>query len=283
MAEMKDKAGEGATWKPYDRPSKAFTATVLTVFCIILGFPLIGMLYFTFRSSTGGFTIGHWAELFASSTTDIWDSLGSGLVNSLLLVALTILIEYAVVIPAIILIDVRFPRVQRKMRIFMLLPIAIPAIILVVGLAPIFSVLSEFLGSGTWTLAFAYGIIAMPFVYTTIASDLDGMNAKTLTQAAESLGASWWRTLIDIIVPSLRRSISSVTLITAAIVLGEYTIASLLNRETLQTDLVMISQSDVYLSVIITFIVLVVTFVALFLVSGIGRGTRKSRSGEKTI
>lgn len=169
------------------------------------------------------------------------------------------------------------------MRIFMLLPIAIPAIILVVGLAPIFSVLSEFLGSGTWTLAFAYGIIAMPFVYTTIASDLDGMNAKTLTQAAESLGASWWRTLIDIIVPSLRRSISSVTLITAAIVLGEYTIASLLNRETLQTDLVMISQSDVYLSVIITFIVLVVTFVALFLVSGIGRGTRKSRSGEKTI
>ena len=156
----------------------------------------------------------------------------------------------------------------------MLLPIAVPAIILVVGFAPVFSVLSIIIGSDSWTLGLAYGIIAMPFVYTAIESDLSGMNATTLTQAAESLGASWWRILFSIILPCLRRSITAATLITSAIVLGEYTIASLLNRETLQTDLVMVSQSDVYLSVIITLIMLVLKFISIFVVSGAGRGRK---------
>ncbi len=266
-----------SVWKRYDRPSNAVRNVILTVFALFLALPIVGMLYFTFRSATGGFTLDHWLDLFTGESSSSWSALEDGLINSIVLVLVTIAIEYVIVIPALVLIDVRFPRIKRYMRIFMLLPIAIPAIILVVGFAPIFSVLSNLFSADVWTLALAYGIIALPFVYTTIEADLSGMNAATLAQAAESLGAGWWRILVSIMLPCLRKSIVSATLITSAIVLGEFTIASLLNRETLQTDLIVISKSDVYVSVIITLIVLVLTFIALFLVSGAGKNHKERK------
>ena len=265
---------EAGMWRPYDRPSTVTRNVILIAFALLFALPIVGMLYFTFRSATGGFTMDHWIELLSPDTSSSIEQMQVGLFNSLVLVAVTIAIEYVIVIPALVLIDVRFPRLKRWMRVFILLPIAIPAIILVVGFAPIYSWLSMWVDSGEWTLALAYGILALPFVYTTVAADLGGMNATTLVQAAESLGAGWWRILIGVIVPCLRKSIISATLIIAAIVLGEFTIASLLNRETLQTDLIVISKSDVYLSVIVTLIVLVLTFIALYLVSGLGKGRR---------
>ncbi|MCI1635338.1 ABC transporter permease [Bifidobacterium sp.] len=258
-------------WKPYDRPSTTARRMILIIFLIFLALPLTGMVYFTFRSATGGFTFDHWAELFSAGESSSWDLLATGVINSVILVIVTIAIEYVIVIPALIVIHVKLPRIHRAMRVLMLLPIAIPAIILVVGFAPIFAVVADYVSSDSWTLALAYGVIALPFVYTTIDADLNGLNASTITEAAQSLGANWWTILTGLIVPCLRKSIISATLITTAIVLGEFTIASLLNRDTLQTELITISQSDVYLSVIITLIVLVLTFIALFLVSGFGR------------
>lgn len=268
-------ADQMPVWSPYDRPTQVFRRVVLVLFAVFIALPLIGMVYFTFRSSTGGFTTEHWTTVFSPRGSDIWDSLGPGLYNSLILVVCTVVIVYVLVIPAIILIDVRFPRMRRMMRVFMLFPIAVPAIILVVGFAPVFAFLSRVVGPGSWTLSLAYGVLAMPFVYTTVESDLSGLHAGTLVQAAESLGSRWSRTLVLVLVPCLRRSIVSATLMVCAIVLGEFTVASLLNRETLQTDLIVISQGDVYVSVIITLIVLVGTFAALFAVSGAGgRRTR---------
>ena len=272
------KTGSGQIWKRYDRPSRIGHLVVLLLFMLFMLLPVIGMLYFTFRSATGGYTLDHWKALF-SSETDSLTSLQGGLVNSLVLVIVTLMIEFIIIIPALVLIHVRFPHVARLMHSLMLLPIAIPAIILVVGYAPIYSFLSLHVDSGTWTLALAYGIIAMPFVYTTIESDLRGINALTLTQAAESLGAGWGRILISVIAPCLRRSIIASTLITTAIVLGEFTIASLLNRQTLQTDLIVISQSDVYFSVIVTLIVLILTFLSLFVVSGAARQENHASRG----
>ncbi len=276
---------QNGAWSRYDRPSLAARRIILALFFLLVALPVIGMLYFSFRSTDGGMTTSHWAELFSSAAPRALRMLNRGLGNSLAIVLVTIAIEYVVVIPTLVLLDVRFPRSRRWMRVLMLLPIAIPAIILVVGYAPVFSFIYQWISTSQWTLAFAYGIISLPFVYTTIEADLMGMNAATLTQAAESLGAGWLRTLWSVLLPGLRKSIVSCTLITAAISLGEFTIASLLNRETLQTDLIVISQSDVYLSVVVTLIILILTFVALFLVSGAGAQRRPGHGtgGRKRI
>lgn len=265
-----------AGWRRYDQPAAGLRRAVLALFGICFALPIAGMLYFTFRSVTGGFTLGHWKELFTGASTLV-GALEPGLTSSLAITAITIGIEFAIVIPAVVLIHVKLPRLRQAMGVFMLLPIAIPAIILVVGLAPVFSWIASFAGSGAWTLALAYGVLALPFVYTTLSADLAGLDGSTLAQAAESLGAGWLQTLRLVLLPNLKRGIVSCTLVTAAIALGEFTIASLLNRTTLQTALISISKSNVYGAVIITLIVLALTFAALFAMAGAGRRGRRDR------
>lgn len=269
-------------WNRYDRPSRITGTVILSLFAAVVTVPVIGLASFTFRSPNGGMTLDHWRALFAGQGSFIVKELRAGLLNSLMLVAVTLLIAFVVIIPAIVLIEVRFPRLHQVMHTLMLLPMAVPAIILVVGLAPVFSVTTRIFGTNTWSLALAYGILAMPYIYTTLTAGLDGMHAQTLAQAAQSLGASWHRTLLTVLLPCLRRPLVTSTLITTAIVLGEFTISSLLNRVTLQTALIAVGKTDVFLSVIVTLLVLLTTFAALYVCGGIGRATaERNRTNHK--
>jgi len=106
------------------------------------------------------------------------------------------------------------------------------------------------------------------------------MGAKTLVEAARSLGASWFTVLWRVIVPGVRRGLTSATLITAAVVLGEFTVSSLLNRVTMQVALVEVSKSDPYAAVITSLLSLVIVFALLFIFASIRpRGQRKQRGG----
>ena len=46
-------------------------------------------------------------------------------------------------------------------------------------------------GSDAWTLAFAVGIIVLPYAFRPIAANLAAFDLVTLTEAARSLGGSW--------------------------------------------------------------------------------------------
>ena len=53
---------------------------------------------------------------------------------------------------------------------------------------------------------------------------------RTLTEAAQSLGAGWPTILVQVILPNMRVALLSGAFLTFAIVIGEFTIASLLAR-----------------------------------------------------
>jgi putative spermidine/putrescine transport system permease protein len=95
-----------------------------------------------------------------------------------------------------------------------------------------------------------------------------------LTEAARTLGASWPRVMATVIAPTLRRGILAAAFITVAVVLGEYTIASLLNRVNLQTALVQVSRSDPYAAVIFALLALLFAFVLLLLMGRVGTARR---------
>ena len=94
-------------------------------------------------------------------------------------------------------------------------------------------------GSGVWTLAFAYGITVLPYAYRAIqAEPRRHRPCVTLTEAARTLGASWLHRCSGVVLlPNLRRGMLAAAFISVAVVLGEFTIASLLNRVNLQTAL----------------------------------------------
>ncbi|KAM9861947.1 hypothetical protein ACI1US_02220 [Leucobacter sp. BZR 635] len=259
------------------RPSPGVARTVVIAIGAVFLVPLIAMLEFTLRSTTGGYGFDHWTALFAPENERGYRVLYQGLQNSLVLALITLGIVLLLFFPTIVLVHLRFPRLQRALDLLTVLPIAIPAIVLVVGFAPIYRVIGQTVGSGAWTLALAYGVLVLPFAYRAIASDLTGMDARVRAEAARSLGASWPIVLLRVIAPGVRRGLLAASLITLAIVLGEFTVSSLLNRVTLQTALLQISQSDPFVAVAVSLLSLIGAFVLLMLVSATGRAPRARR------
>jgi len=74
--------------------------------------------------------------------------------------------------------------------------------------------------------------------------------------------------------PNLRRGILAASFISVAVVLGEFTIASLLNRVNLQTALLQVSQSDPFVAVIFALLALGFVFILLLVIGRLGRARR---------
>jgi len=175
-------------------------------------------------------------------------------------------------------VHLRFPQLRPVFEFMALLPISIPAIVLVVGLSPIYLQIARTLGTGTWTLAFAYGITVLPFAYRAIQASIDATDLRTLSEAARTLGASWVTVVLKVLAPNLRQGLLAASLISVAVVLGEFTIASLLNRQVFQTAMIVVRNQDPYLPAIFTLLALLLVFILLLIIGRAARGTGKARS-----
>jgi putative spermidine/putrescine transport system permease protein len=232
--------------------------------------PLVSTWLYTMRDGDG-FSGVHWAGLFDPSRARILAPIWTGLSNSLVLAGLTVALVLFLLAPTMILINLNFPKLRRAFEFLVLLPISIPAIVLVVGLAPIYLVIGRTVGTGAWTLAFAYGITVLPFAFRSIQASIDAIDVTTLAEAARSLGARWPTVVLRVLVPNLRPGLLAASLISTAVVLGEFTIASLLNRQVLQTSLFVVSKMDAYAAEMFTLMSLGLAFVLLIVIGRLGR------------
>ena len=106
-----------------------------------------------------------------------------------------------------------------------LLPIAVPAIVLGFGLMLVFSSDAlPYLGS-TWVLVGGHVVLGLPYLLQVLVGDMRHLG---LERAEESLGASFPRRFLDIVLPSLRHSLLSGSVIVAALSIGEFQLSNLL-------------------------------------------------------
>jgi putative spermidine/putrescine transport system permease protein len=256
-------------------PGRLARTLILVLVGGIFAVPILAMIEFTLRRGlVGGYDFHRWTDLIQGGLTGEYRPVLVALGNSVGLAVGTVLIILVLLVPTMLLVHIRFPRMRRLLEIVCILPISIPAIVLVVGLAPVFSVVARVFGSGVWSLAFAYGIAVLPFAYRAIQSNLDGVDVRTLSEAARTLGAGWGSVLLRVLVPNLRRGILAGAFIAVAVVLGEFTIASLLNRVNLQTALVVVGKNDPYTAVILSLVALFVAFLLLIMIGRLGSERR---------
>jgi putative spermidine/putrescine transport system permease protein len=256
------------------RPVVRWVIGVLVV--AVFAIPIVSMVEYTLRD-VSGHSFAHWTALFDPANAAAYRPIWTGLGNSLVLAVVTVAIVLLVLAPTMVLVSLRYPRLRRPLEFLALLPITIPAIVLVVGLAPVYLVIGRTFGTGIWTLAFAYGITVLPFAYRSIQSSIEATDLTTLSEAARSLGASWSDVLLRVIAPNLRPGLVAASLISVAVVLGEFTIASLLNRQNLQTALVVVGKQDPYASVILSLLALVFAFLLLLVIGGAASGSPRAR------
>lgn len=163
-------------------PSLATRWVIGVVVGAFFAVPLISTFLFTLRDPEGGLSFARWTALFdpaaAATLKPIWTGLG----NSLILAVVTVAIVLLLLAPTMILVNLRFPKLKPAFEFAVLLPISIPAIVLVVGLAPIYLQIGRTFGTGTWTLAFAYGITVLPFAFRSIQASIDAADLRTLSR-----------------------------------------------------------------------------------------------------
>ncbi len=263
-------------------PGRVTRWVIVAVIGVLFLVPIVAMVEFTLRKGVdGGHDFARWATVFGGGLTPEFKPIFTGLGNSLLLAVVTVLVMLVLLVPTMVLVRIRFPQLQRVLEFICLLPITIPAIVLVVGLAPVYSVVSKMFGSGVWTLAFAYGVIVLPYAYRSIQANLVAVDVVTLSEAARSLGAGWLTILFRVVVPNIRRGLLAASFISVAVVLGEFTIAALLNRVNLQTALLVVNKADPFIAVIFALLALLFAFVLLLAIGFIGGGGRPGRRSRR--
>jgi putative spermidine/putrescine transport system permease protein len=239
------------------------------VLVVILGYlllPLVSMLEFATRGPRDTRTIEPFLAIF--SDPNLFDAI----TVSLEIAVLTVLGMVLLLVPTMTWAQLRVPRMRRVIEFLCLLPLAIPAVVLVVGIAPIYRFLLINVSSSTLILTFVDIVLVLPFAYRSIDGGLRAADVATLSDAARSLGASWPRVMAEIIVPNVRTGILSAAVLAVALVLGEYTISSLLSFQTLQVVIFLLGKRDASISVAVSFASLLFVFVLLILIARFAPG-----------
>lgn len=250
--------------------AKVIRAALWLLFGVFFLFPLYAMADFSTRNLVaGGRTLRAWTNLVAD------DALYQAIVVSLLLAVLTVLAMLVILLPTMIWVRLRAWWAKGVVEFLCLLPLTIPALVIVVGLRNVYLWVTYFLGESALTLTFVYIVLVFPFAYRALDAALSSIDLQTLTEAARSLGAGWTTTILRVVVPNIWPGILSASFISIAVVLGEYTIASLIGYQTLQVQIVTIGKADGPTSVAASLAVLLLGFVLLMGLSLLTRGRRR--------
>ena len=253
------------------RRQRAFRWIVLIVLGVFFLLPMIAMVEFTTRGDQDTWRLlVDWPQL-----SETYPALADGIIASLGQAALTSLLMLVLLVPTAIWVRLRLPGLRRLVEFICLLPLTIPAIVLVVGLAPVYAWVNYFLGGSALTLTFAYTVLILPYAYRAIDAGLSAIDVQTLAEAARSLGANWGTVIIRVVLPNIRSAVLSAAFLTVALVLGEFTIASLLNRTNMQVAINFLGKSSATMSVAVSLAVLLLVFVLLLLLSLLGERRRK--------
>ena len=248
MSATLEQVAPGATPQPVvarRAPRRPARGTVLRWVILILAAiyfvgPLIAAISFTVQDHVhGGISFSAYRQIFATPATG---QIGftTALVYSLELSAITIVITLALMLPTQLLLHLRVPRARGIVETLTLLPLVFPPVVLVVGVSDAFAWvgdnkggLSSFVtyirgGGHPLVLSFLYVTLAMPFVFRTIDAGIRSIDARTLVEAARGLGAGWLTVLFRVLMPPLRTAIVNAAFLCFALVMGEYTISSIL-------------------------------------------------------
>jgi putative spermidine/putrescine transport system permease protein len=272
MAEVIGGAARGGVNRRRRLKLNVFRAVVLVLLGAFFLVPIGAMFEFSTRGvgETAPRTLASWQSIVS------YPDLTAAIVVSLELAAITSAVMLLLLVPTMIWVRLRLPRMNRVVEFFCLLPLTIPAIALVVGLAPIYLWVTYFFGDSALTLAFAYVVLVLPYSYRALDAGLSALDVKTLSEAARSLGAGWGTIMLRVIVPNMSGALLNAVLLSVALVLGEFTIANLLNFVNLQVAINMLGRANAGVSIAVAVAALLFAFVLLAILSFVGRG-RASR------
>ena len=262
------------------RQSSLSRAARILVLVIVLGYlllPMLAMVEFATRGALDSRTLDPFISIFRDPNQGLFGAI----VISLGIAVLTVFGMVLLLVPTMTWAYLRVPRMVRVIEFLCLLPLAIPAVVLVVGIAPIYRFLLINVSSSTLILFFIDIVLVLPYAFRAIDGGLRGADIRTLVDAALSLGAGWPRIMAQIVVPNVRGGILNAAVLAVALVLGEYTIASLLSFQNLQVVIFALGKRDASIAVAVAFAALLFVFLLLLVIARFAPGGASTQAPEE--
>jgi len=206
-------------------PTRFWAWLWLGIAAVYLFLPLVAMVWASIRSPTG-IRLDAYGEVLRAPR--FLETFGFSTQAAII----TILISAALVVPTAYWVDLKLPRLRPLVEFLTVVPLVIPPLLMTFGLIRLFNntpLTNSNQGLYIMMLG-AYVIISFPFMYRAVDAGMQAVNLRVLTEAAQSLGASWITVLTQVVVPNLLVAILNGSFVTFAMILGEFTISSLLNQ-----------------------------------------------------
>ncbi|MFJ9747828.1 ABC transporter permease [Streptomyces chartreusis] len=249
--------------------------------------PLAASVVFTVDVPGQGITFDAYGQIFST------EGFVSSLLLSLELALATIVVVLLLMVPAMVALRLGAPRLRPVVEVVCSLPLVVPPIAFVAGIGTVLKWGPEHLSRTPLfrtfvaiqnpdfpvVLVLAYVVMALPFVYRALDAGLRAIDVRTLVEAARSCGAGWPQALVRAVLPNLRGALLNASFLTLALVLGEFTVAQLLGFTPFAVWIVNVSGSQAQLSVAVSVLSLLVTWVLLLVMAGFGGRTRSDSRG----
>ena len=199
---------------------------------------------------------------------------------SILWAVLTIIVGILLMVPTAFVIRLRVPQARTPVEFITLLPFVIPPIVYVFGLVRTYSQPPLLIVNSPFLLIAAYTMVSMPYMYRSVDIGLRAIDVRTLTEAAQSLGASWSTILFRVILPNIRNAILSGAFLSFAIVVGELVLATYLAKPAFAKYMAYLMQQKAYEPAAMAIISFALTWIAMGIIQMVGRGQAQVGAGH---
>lgn len=190
----------------------------------------------------------------------------------------TIIISSLLVVTTAYWVHWRTPRLRSVVEFITLMPFVVPAVVLTFGLIRLYGSPPIVLIGSPVLLIAGYVVLSLPYMYRSVDTGLRAIDVRTLTEAALSLGAGWRTIIFRVIFPNLRVAILSGVFLTFAIVMGEFTFASLLAWPAFGPYMEEIGAMRAYTPQALAVVSFILTWASIGLLQLIGRGAGQEQT-----
>jgi len=257
--------------------SKVLAWTAIVLGCIYFILPMIGMAEFSLSMRRGVYSLDAYRVVLADPVFQA--TFGYSVVMALVTIAFGVLL----VVPTAYWVQLKLPEMRPVVEFITLLPLVIPAIVIVFGYIRLYNTSSWLPLTGTvmgtnLLLMFGYTMLAMPYMYRAVDTGLRSIDVATLTEAAQSLGAGWVRIVMTIILPNVLGAVLSGAFLTFAIVIGEFTMAAILDRPAFGPYMQLLGANRAYEPAALAVIAFAITWACMGLIQMVSKLFKHKRA-----
>jgi len=248
------------------RSGVAWSWLVIIIGILYFFLPLVATFIFSLKAKLGVLSFQAYINIF--NDPKFIESFSF----SVLWAVLTIIVGILLLVPTAFVIRLSVPQFRSPVEFITLLPFVIPPIVYVFGLVRTYSQPPLLIVNSPVLLVMGYTVLSMPYMYRSVDTGLRSIDVRTLTEAAQSLGANWGTILFQVILPNIRVAILSGAFLSFAIVIGELVLAQYLSKPAFAPYMWYEIQQKAFEPAAMAIISFALTWAAMGIIQWVGRG-----------